>query len=293
MPTLSLIQHAVREIMSPRRSLRVPEPDLIMDDPAKVEAFHQAGKAGGVMGLAYLFHAAHVSEVIRPGETAVDLGCGPANQLSMIAQFNPDVSFIGVDLSSEMLARADRNLRDLSAANVRLQEGDITDLRRFADHSVDAVFSTIVLHHLPDRDALYRCFAEIGRVLKPGGGLYLADLGHLKTDQMIRYFAYQYVDRQPPLFTLDYENSLRAAFFPDEWQEGHARHLRGFGAFHAVFLVPYMVAIKSPARRRIEGGLRHGLDEFRRSLPRHHQRDLKDLVTFFRLGGLRSQMFGR
>lgn len=291
MPSIAVLKQLLRETTSRKDAFRQPEPDLVMEDAAQVASFHEAGKEHGVMAPVYLFHAAHVSEIVRPGNTVVDLGCGPANQLGLIARLNPDVHFIGVDLSHEMLTRAGDNLAARGIQNVELQHGDITKLGSFDACSVDAVISTVVLHHLPDEDSLFSCFSEISRALKPGAGLYLVDFGHLKTEAAIKYFAYQYEDRQPDLFTVDYLNSLRAAFETATWREGWNRHLHDFGMLYSTFLVPYMVAAKSPIRRALPGDLLDQLNAIFQAMPDYHKTDLKDLATFFRLGGLRSPKF--
>lgn len=286
MPSLTLMKHLIREVISRKDAYRVPEPDLIMDGAEQVSAFHEAGADTGVMAPVYLYHAAQICEVIKPGETVLDLGCGPANQLGLVARLNPDVRFVGVDLSDEMLLRARRNLELAGVGNVELMHADITDLRGFSPSSVDAVMSTVVLHHLPDEAALFRCFQEVQRVLRPGGGLYLVDFGHLRTEAAIRYFAYQYEASQPRLFTIDYLNSLRAAFEVSTWRDGHARHLSGLGQFYSTFIVPYMVAVRSGSRRQLPEPLIARLRERRAALSENQARDLSDLITFFRLGGL-------
>ncbi len=293
MPSLPVIKQLVAEVISRKNAFRAPEPDLVMENPDQVAAFQAAGRENGVMAPVYLFHAAQVCEVVKPGDTVLDLGCGPANQLGLVARLNPDVRFTGVDLSSEMLAIAGRNLQARGIANVTLQRGDITDLRMFGQASVDAVMSTVVLHHLPDVAALFRCFREVRRILKPGGGLYLVDFGHLKTEAAIRYFAYQYKESQPELFTIDYLNSLRAAFELATWREGWSRYLKESGAIFSTFAVPYMVAVKSPARRSLPRHLLEQLSHVYRDLPPSHKTDFKDLATFFRLGGLRTAPFPR
>jgi len=52
--------------------------------------------------------------------------------------------------------------------------------------------------------------------------------------------------------------------------------------------VPYMVAVKSPARRALSDVMRKRLNEIYRRMPTYQQTDFKDLATFFRLGGLKS-----
>lgn len=288
MPSPSVIQQLLRETFAAKRTRRVPEPDLVMEDAAQVAAFHEAGREDGVMAPVYLFHATHVSEVVQPGDTVLDLGCGPANQLGLVARLNPQSRFIGLDLSAEMLAMARHNLAERGVANVSLQRGDITALGQFADASLDAVMSTVVLHHLPDEAALLRCFAEIQRVLKPGGGLYLVDFGHFKTEETIHYFAHQYADRQPAIFTTDYLNSLRAAFELETWRQGWERHLKPFGELYSTFGMPFMVAAKSAPCRQLPSELLHHLQAHFDAMPAWHRKDFRDLRSFFRLGGLRT-----
>ena len=293
MPSLPVLKTLAREVVSRARSPRRTEPDLVMDDPEKVAAYTRAGREDGVMAPVYLFHCAQVCEVIRPGDTVVDLGCGPATQLAMVARLNPDVRFVGVDLSEEMLERARAYGAEQGLGNVAFQQADVTDLGFLGDASVDAVFSTVALHHLPDVDHLERTFAEVARVLRPGGGLYLVDFGHLKSEKSIEYFAYQYSDRQPELFTLDYLYSLRAAFPLADFQRLTDRHLAGRARVYSTFLMPFMVVVKSPPRAgEVPQGVRAGLAALRAALPSYHRTDLQDLRTFFRLGGLASPLLG-
>lgn len=290
MSTAGVVKTLIRELTSRESAARCLEPDLVMADPAKVAAYTRAGREDGVMAPVYLFHAAQVCEVIHPGDTVLDLGCGPATQLALVARLNPATRFVGVDLSDEMLQRARRYVADSALANVELRQGDITRLDTFPDRSVDAVMSTVVLHHLPDVEALERTFAQVARVLKPGGGLYIVDFGHLKSEKSIEYFAYQYTDRQPELFTLDYLYSLRAAFSVHDFRRLASTYLRGSATLYATFGMPYMMAIKSAPRADIDPKVSSALQELKAGLPVHHKRDLADLGMFFRLGGLRSAL---
>ena len=166
MPSLPVMKVLLRELITQERVSRVPEPDLIMADPEKVAAFTRAGREDGVMAPVYLYHCAQVCEIVRPGDQVVDLGCGPATQLAMIARLNPASEFLGVDFSDEMLDRARRHIAAEGLKNVRFHKADMTQLGFLADSSIDAVYSTVALHHLPSRDHLERTFAEVGRVLQ-------------------------------------------------------------------------------------------------------------------------------
>ena len=106
LPSPAVLRALLRELTTFRRAPRIPEPDLVMDDAAKVAAYTQAGREDGVMAPVYLFNTRHACDVIRPGDVVLDLACGPATQLAQIARYNPESTFIGIDLSEPMLERA-------------------------------------------------------------------------------------------------------------------------------------------------------------------------------------------
>lgn len=292
MPTWSVMKVLVKEVLLPQKVFRTPEPALVMDDPQQVREYTQAGLEGGVMAPVYLFHSAQVCQIIRPGDHVLDLACGPANQLAQIARLNPDCHFTGVDLSAEMLNRAKELVTDQQLANVTFREGSITDLGQFADGSFDAVMSTMALHHLPDLSALNQSFKEAARVLKDGGGLYLADFGHLQRRDSIDYFAYQYENRQPPLFTIDYLNSLLAAFSLADFKKACQSTFGNRAKVFSTWCVPYMVTVKTQPRGDISDDVQASLLSLRDALPEYHKKDLQDLRTFFRMGGVSSQVLG-
>ena len=289
MASLGILKTLIRELITTERSPRVNEPDLVMDDPDKVEAFRKAGEVDGVMAPVYIYHCAQISDVIKPGDNVIDLGCGPANQLGLVAKVNPDTHFTGIDLSNEMLAKADAYIKSENLSNVSLQQDDISKLSSIDDQSVDAVFSTVVLHHLPDVEHLFNTFQQVKRVLKPGGGVYIVDFAHLKSEKSINYFAYQYADRQPELFTLDYLYSLRAAFSVQNFKDVTAKYLSDKATFHSMFMLPFMVAIKSPNRREMDQQIFDKITQARAALPDYHEVDIKDLIHLFGKGGMKSQ----
>lgn len=291
MPSSAVVVSLIRELLTRECSPRIPEPGLVMDDPLQVEAYVEAGREHAVLAPVYLFHGANICEVIRPGDTVVDLACGPANQLALVAKLNPDTQFIGVDLSSPMLEQAQELIDRKGLGNVSLRQGDITNLSAFSTASVDAVVSTMALHHLPDKKMLAQTYAEVARVLKPGGGIYMVDFGHLKAGRNIEYFANQYADRQPPLFTLDYLNSLHAAFYLEDIRSAVYPLLKQ-ARLYTTFLAPFMVALKSPARRGHDEKLMAELALMKQRLPKWHQADFADLKSFFRWGGMSCALLG-
>ncbi len=105
--------------------------------------------------------------------TVVDVGCGPGDLVVAISRRIRDARIVGVDLSPSMLLWAGRH----ATTDGRLQfiVGDAANLP-FADASVDLVVSTLSLHHWVEPG---EAFAEIARVLKPGGAALIYDLGLL------------------------------------------------------------------------------------------------------------------
>ena len=100
-----------------------------------------------------------------------------------------DVEGVGVDASTEMIEVARRE-----APAVEFQVGQAEALP-FNDASFDAVVSRLVVHHL-DRS---RAFAEMQRVLRPGGRLVITttDPDGFKTFWMQPYFpSYGSIERQ-------------------------------------------------------------------------------------------------
>lgn len=280
----------LREWLGPRTFPREPEPALVMNDEEQTRAYNHAGGIDGVMSAAYLFHTARISQVIAGRRRVLDLGCGPAIQLLQVAELNPAVAFTGVDLSGKMLERARENIATRLCRNVAVREDDVTRLATVADGSVDAVISTMALHHLPTYEQLRECFSQIARVLEPGGAIYLADFGRLKSLRSVLYFAYQNAPNQPHVFSLDYERSLRAAFLPDEFQRALEEHLPSGTALVATFKVPFLILIKS-RDGVLDREVRSRLHGMRNAMLVRYRRDLDDLRVFFKWGGLTADPF--
>lgn len=100
----------------------------------------------------------------------LELGCGPGRLLSAIEQAGPAAEITGVDLSPFHLERAARAV-GTTLSPVRLVHADGANLP-FADASYDVAVASHVLGHLP-RDAASEVFAELHRVVRPGGRLLL------------------------------------------------------------------------------------------------------------------------
>jgi SAM-dependent methyltransferase len=103
---------------------------------------------------------------LREGERVLDLGSGGGIDVLLSARrVGPTGRAIGLDMTDEMLALAQRNAADAGVTNVEFLKGHIEAIPLPAD-SVDVVISNCVINLAADKPAVFR---EIARVLKPGG----------------------------------------------------------------------------------------------------------------------------
>ncbi len=283
MSAAAMFAHLLLERLPGRAPPRLPEPCAVMEDAAQVDAFCSGGADDGVLAPVYHYHALQAGAAIRPGSRVLDLGCGPGNQLLHLARLHPAAQFVGIDASRPMLLRARRTLDAGGACGVELQHGDLTALRALPDASFDCVVCTLSLHHLPDACALHRAAREMTRVLKPGGGVYVADFGRLRRAATQRHFARQRAAEQGPTFTADYFNSLRAAFSVAELDAALAALGPGLRR-HQTALAPFMVVYRRGVQG--DGTAQARADVAWARLTPAQRRDCRALAAWFAVGGL-------
>lgn len=110
---------------------------------------------------------------INEGDTVLDLGSGAGNDCFVARALTGEKGkVIGVDMTEVMIAKARENAEKLNFNNVEFRLGDIESLP-IGGNRIDVVISNCVLNLVPDKE---KAFAEMYRVLKPGGHFSVSDV---------------------------------------------------------------------------------------------------------------------
>ena len=130
---------------------------------------------------------------VQPGERVLEVGFGTGNEVLDLARLAGAGGYVaGIDISSGMLAVAQRKLDATPpAAKVELQVADARQLP-FADRSFDAVYSSFTLELFPDDDERL-VLGEIRRVLRPGGRLAGVSMAQVKPNEKSSSLEHTYI----------------------------------------------------------------------------------------------------
>lgn len=141
--------------------------NIMTDDYSQVAGYHSDADLGLGCGLPTQFAA------IQKGNTVVDLGSGAGNDCFIARkETGADGRVIGIDFTPAMIEKARHNAATLGYSNVEFRQGDIEDIP-LSNNLADVVVSNCVLNLAPNKE---KVFAEIYRILKPGGHFSISDI---------------------------------------------------------------------------------------------------------------------
>lgn len=110
---------------------------------------------------------------ITEGDTVIDLGSGAGNDVFIARRLVGERGrVIGIDMTEEMIQKAEKNNEKLGFTNVEFRLGEIENLP-ISDGVGDVVVSNCVINLVPNKE---KAFNEIHRVLKPGGHFCISDI---------------------------------------------------------------------------------------------------------------------
>jgi len=112
---------------------------------------------------------------LQLGDNVLEVGPGPGRTTEIVCEMVPKLTAVEID-AALAAALSER----MAGTNVTVVEADATAMP-FPDAEFSAAFSFTMMHHVPTPELQDRLFAEVARVLRPGG--VLAGLDSLDSEQ--------------------------------------------------------------------------------------------------------------
>lgn len=140
---------------------------VFAEDYSKMKGYNPDADLGLGCGLPTEFAQ------IEEGDTVVDLGSGAGNDCFIARELaGQNGRIIGIDMTPEMIEKANLNANKLGFSNVQFRLGEIENIPMAADQA-DVVVSNCVFNLVPNKQ---KAFDETYRILKCGGHFSISDV---------------------------------------------------------------------------------------------------------------------
>lgn len=163
-----------------------------------------------------------------PRQNLLEIGCGTGRNLAVAARHYPDIRLYGLDISSEMLASAERTLLCLGRAEPVLKLGDAAQLQAsdFGVAGFDRIMISYALSMIPEWEKTVEAALA---ALKPGGSLHIADFGQQRRLPVwFRYGLRSWLKRFHVTPRAELESVLRAAVVDGRHELKFHSHARDY-----------------------------------------------------------------
>jgi SAM-dependent methyltransferase len=128
---------------------------------------------------------------VKEGDVVLNLGSGAGIDVLLASQkVGPSGRVIGLDMTPEMIEKAQQNAREANVSNVEFRLGEMEHMP-IEDSSVDWIISNCVITLSPEKETVFR---EAFRVLKPGGRVLISDICLNDIDASVRDQLFQWSD---------------------------------------------------------------------------------------------------
>src|SRR5690348_16004598 len=138
----------------------------------------------------------------------LDAGTGPADIAVLLARRAKGLRILAIDLGEHMLAMARRNVQEAGLTQqIEIARLDVKSTGR-AEGTFDMVISNSLVHHIPEP---VQFLAEVKRVARRGGGIFIKDLHRPETEADLHRLVETYAGDDTPYQRRIFGESLHAA----------------------------------------------------------------------------------
>ena len=216
---IDVVYQSVKQRVRRQKNRRIPEPAMVMSDLHQAQEFALAGVSEGGLAVTYELILLKLLKVAPEEGRALDIACGSGVLLSKIARERPNLDFLGIDLSDNMLELAKENFKNRGVSNAHLQKMNMFDIDTLEKNSFDLVTFNMAMHHCDNEAQVIDLINKSLKLLKKDGVLFMFDINRPKSDRMAVWLANRYNKKSGDYYYQDSLNSYRAAFSFKEVQE--------------------------------------------------------------------------